>query len=159
MLKKISATKVLHFTIAVVVALVLAAAVVVGGRVIAPELFSRQQVTINEATFSVEIADTEIERFLGLSAHTSLSERKGMWFVFERAGEYGFVMRDMDFPIDIIWVDADRQVIGAAERAQPDSYPGTVFRPPGPVRYVLEVPAGSVDKYNIEPGQTVKGPN
>jgi len=159
MFKKLSARKVLNFTIAATLALVIAAGVIVGGRVVAPELFAKQQLEISGTKFAVEIADDEAERFLGLSDHTSLDERQGLWFVFERPGEYGFVMRDMDFAIDIIWVDADRRVIGAAERAQPDSYPGTVFRPPAPVQYVLEVPAGSVDKFGIEPGQTVKGPN
>jgi len=54
------------------------------------------------------IADTREKRYLGLSDATSLPENAGMLFVFsEPRDSLRFVMREMDFGIDIIYADAE----------------------------------------------------
>ena len=139
--------------------LVLLAGATVLLRVDNSDLRTTHQLSVAGTEFAVAIADTPTERFRGLSNYESIGEREGVWFEFETADEYGFEMRQMNFALDIIWVDEDKQVVGAAENAQPSSYPGTTFEPPQPIRYVLELPAGSVDKYEIALGATVEGPN
>lgn len=91
---------------------------------------------------SVMVADTEKEWELGLSYFSSLSDHQGMLFVFPQVGIYGFWMKDMNFPIDIVWIDETLKIIGRNDNISPESFPKT-FTPPGPVRYVIELPANS----------------
>ena len=158
-MKSGSDRKITSLIVGGVVVAILAAAVLTVMKLGVPGLDMHEQLTIGDTTFSVEIADDEVERHQGLSNHMNLEDTEGMWFVFDEEGRHGFVMRDMNFPIDIIWIDGDKQVIGSDENAQPESYPGEVFKPPLPVKYVLELPAGSVNQFDIRPGQTVEGPN
>ena len=60
----------------------------------------------------------------------------------------------MLFPIDIIWIDANKKVIEVSENASPESYTNT-FSPVSPAMYVLEVPAGTYSKNNIHQGDRV----
>lgn len=99
----------------------------------------------------VEIADTPELRSGGLSARESLPSDQGMLFVFESSDFHSFYMRDMNFPIDIIWMDDDFQVIDISKNLPPESYP-ELFRPQVPSRYVLEVVAGFADSHQIEIG-------
>ncbi|GMQ95145.1 MAG: hypothetical protein BMS9Abin13_257 [Patescibacteria group bacterium] len=108
-------------------------------------------VAINGDMFAVEIADTLRVRAQGLSGRDGLAPSAGMLFVFENAGLYAFWMKDMRFPIDIIWIGEDMTVVGIEENASPDSYP-QIFTPEFPVRYVLEVAGGIAKKRGITTG-------
>jgi uncharacterized membrane protein (UPF0127 family) len=80
------------------------------------------------------------------------SEREddpGLLFVFDEPGLHGIWMKDMRFPIDILWLDDAFQVVDVRKNVAPDSYP-TVFKPTKPARYVLEVTAGFADRYLLE---------
>ena len=88
--------------------------------------------------YRVRIADSLAERAQGLSGTAALAPDEGMLFVFERAGMYGFWMKDMYYPIDIIWLNDELRPVGITKNISPDTFP-TVFYPPVPVRYVLEV--------------------
>lgn len=61
-------------------------------------------VTINGKKFSVEIADDETKRGLGLGRRESLCKECGMLFLFPEAGNHSFWMKEMKFSIDIIWI-------------------------------------------------------
>ena len=63
-------------------------------------------------------------------------------------------MKDMLFPIDIIWIGESGQVIGVTERVKPDSFPQT-YQPPAPVLYVLEVQNGWAERHKIKIGDLV----
>jgi hypothetical protein len=89
----------------------------------------------------IEFADTSLERERGLSGRAVLPDDYGMLFVFPEPDLYGFWMKDMLVPIDIIWVNADGTIAGITESISPDTYPAAFF-PPAPVPYVLEVRAG-----------------
>lgn len=86
------------------------------------------------------IADTSDLRFLGLSDTESLPEDRGMLFVYEAAATRTFVMREMDFGIDIVYVGADRRIteIHHAPAPGPDE-DGEDQRYPGTGQFVLEV--------------------
>ena len=60
-------------------------------------------------------------------------------------------MKEMNFPIDIIWLDENLKIVAIKENAMTESYP-EVFTPSTPARYVLEVPAGFVQKNKISVG-------
>jgi uncharacterized membrane protein (UPF0127 family) len=87
-----------------------------------------------------EVVRTPQERQQGLSGRASLPLGSGMLFVFESPEMRTFWMKDMNFAIDIIWLDGSWQVISVTENATPDTFPDT-FSPTRPAQYVLEVPA------------------
>jgi len=104
----------------------------------------------------VEVADDEPERRRGLMFRESLPQGRGMWFVFERAGPLAFWMKNVKFPIDIIFLDDERYIVKIWKAVAPcltgpcPNYPSIV-----PARYVLEAPAGFCDDYRITEGQRV----
>jgi uncharacterized membrane protein (UPF0127 family) len=100
------------------------------------------------------IADTDASRRQGLSDKPSLPEDAGMLFVFDVPGQYGFWMKDMTFPLDMVWIGADKTVVSVSKDLSPDTYP-EVFNPPVPISYVLEINAGSADRLGIIPGAIV----
>lgn len=112
---------------------------------------------IRDIPIYVSVADTVEERQHGLSDITSLPERNGMLFVFDREGSYGFWMKDMLIPLDILWIDDELRVVHIERNVRPDSYP-TMFSSPEPARFVLEVNAFFVSTFNIHEGDKVSIP-
>lgn len=109
--------------------------------------------TINIAgqNIKIDIARTNAEKEQGLSGRVSLAEDSGMLFVFDKSGKYSFWMKDMNFPIDMIWLDQDLKVVYIQENATPESYPES-FGPNENANYVLEVVAGFSEKNNLKVG-------
>lgn len=120
--------------------------------------YQSAEITINGKKLNVLLADTVEKRFKGLSDRTSLGEYDGMLFLFYSEGKYTFVMRDMLFPLDIIWINRD-EVVHVAENLPPEA-----GRPEGSLTAytndisamaVLEVPAGFVKANEIKLGDKV----
>lgn len=113
---------------------------------------------IKNQAFTIEVADTTMSRIRGLSGRDGLSERGGMLFIFDRPSTSGFWMKDMKFPIDIIWM-RENKIVGFSENLQPEPkksvFTLSVYYPPGPVDKVLEVNAGVVKQYNFAGGDEV----
>lgn len=103
----------------------------------------------------LEVADTEAFRTKGLSGHVPLREGEGMLFVFTKDGRYDFWMKNMQFPIDIVWLDSNYRVIDVKKGATPASYP-EIFTPVLPARYVVEIPAGFFDEHHLKAGDTLE---
>lgn len=108
-------------------------------------------VSIGGQTYVLEIADTDIERARGLSGRDSLCQECGMLFVFEKRGQYAFRMKDMRFPLDIVWILGDTVVFVAREASPNGSY---VLGPAVLADKVLEVNAGAVE--DLEAGERVR---
>ncbi len=111
-------------------------------------------VMVNNVIFNVDIANTKKEIESGLSGRKELLENNGMLFVFEKSGVYPFWMKDMNFPIDIIWIDKNLKIIYIKEKAEPNSYP-KIFNTKAKALYVLEVNAGEVKKNKIKIGNII----
>ena len=94
-------------------------------------------------TFRVEVAATDATREQGLSGRTTLPADSGMWFALPAPGLHGFWMKDMNFPIDLVWISPDHEVLGSIRLPPCGSYACPVYYPPSPATYVLEVNAGS----------------
>ena len=105
----------------------------------------------------VEVADTLKKRSLGLSNRPSLKKGWGMLFVFEERKPHRFWMKDMRFPLDIIWLDNHRivHINHNAEPASSDDEP-EVMTSPVPVNFVLEIAAGRAAKLRLKKGQQMK---
>lgn len=89
-------------------------------------------ITFNEKTpLRVTVLERQGERERGLSGRESLAPTEGMLFVFPESGYHAFWMKDMQFPIDIIWVAADGTIVDIAPVVRPETYPKT-FEPKHP---------------------------
>jgi uncharacterized membrane protein (UPF0127 family) len=113
--------------------------------------YRQVNVTINNVTVLADIADTNEKRSKGLSVKETLNETEGMLFVFNTSREHSFWMKDMKFPIDIIWISEQNQVVHvehSLEPCQPDSSCPT-YKPHRDSLYVLETVAGFAKKYNV----------
>ncbi len=116
----------------------------------------RDVITIRDQQLMIEIARTGAEQERGLSGHAPLAANAGMLFPFPSGSMPGFWMKDMLFPIDMIWI-ADGRVVGFVERAAPDDRPTrTVYYPPQPISDVLEVAAGTVARLGVQVGDTLQ---
>lgn len=140
--------------LAVVVALVVAAVAANPGLLIAGYETTTVEAVDGEtgaslATVDVRIADSTLKRYVGLSSTDELAADEGMLFVHDEPDEYAYVMRNMAFPIDILFVAPDGTVTEIHE-AEPESRPLTEYRGTG--QYVLEVPRGWSDRNGVEPG-------
>lgn len=98
-----------------------------------------------------DISDTAKKRTLGLSGRESLPDGRGMLFIFDTPGIYGFWMKDMNFAIDILWFDENMKLVDMWQNATPDSYPKAV-EPRSPAKYVLEVPQGFAEAHLLQIG-------
>ena len=68
-------------------------------------------VVINERIIFVEVAITPEERQRGLMERELLQEDNGMLFVFSEEDVYSFWMKNMEINLDIIWINADGNVV------------------------------------------------
>ena len=105
----------------------------------------------------VEVADTLKKRSLGLGKRTSLKKGWGMLFVFEKRKPHRFWMKDMQFPLDIIWLDNHR-IVHIIHNAKPANsrYDPEVMTSQVPVNFVLEIAAGRAAKLRLKTGQRMK---
>lgn len=108
-------------------------------------------------TIRVTLATTSQARAQGLSGAAPLAPNTGMLFVFPREGKYSFWMKDMQYPLDILWIDESGIVVHSRESVSPDTYPAT-FSSQDPARFVLELPAGYVRKYGVRVGARLVWP-
>jgi len=104
-------------------------------------------------TFTTEISDTPMLEQLGLSYRTSIAPDFAMLFNFAKPATYQFWMKDMSFPLDIIWLDANKKVVYIAKDLSPDTYPQS-YGPSMPTQYVIEVAAGTVDRIGLKLGDS-----
>jgi uncharacterized membrane protein (UPF0127 family) len=113
--------------------------------------------TIGSKKIAAEVADTATARQKGLSGRSCISQNEGMLFVFGQPGTYGFWMKDMKFPIDMIWISSAHNAVVVEENVLPSTYPGSRFINPQdkPAQYVLELQAHASTKFNINPGTPI----
>jgi uncharacterized membrane protein (UPF0127 family) len=136
------------FTLAVAVA-----AVYVDRERSEPSKDGVRRVTVDCHGFRVETVETEEDRMKGLGGREGLCPDCGMLFLFDRPERYGFWMKDMRFPLDIVWIDGDKVVFVARDVP---TEPLESIAPPVPADKVLEIPAGSAERYGIRPGSPVE---
>jgi len=120
-----------------------------------PENSFLPEILVDGTPIKVIVADTSEEHMRGLSGHGPLPLNQGMLFVFQSEGVRKIWMKEMRFPLDVMWIDANGVIQHMETNIHPETYP-EVFGPDYPVYYVLEVPAGFSEVYNIEVGDTIE---
>jgi len=116
--------------------------------------YEKDTISVYGKEVEVYLADDPRIRTRGLSNKTYLPEEKGMLFVFEKPDQYSFWMKEMNFSIDMVWIDEEGEVVFVKENAAPESYP-MLFTPPKPALYVLEVNAGYARELGLTVGTKV----
>ena len=106
---------------------------------------------VGDTQIKVELAESQGARGQGLGDRKSLPQDQGMFFIFEKSESHPFWMRDMQFPLDIIWLDENYKVVYIEKNIDPATYPKS-FGPDIPTQYVLETNAGWTEKNKINVG-------
>jgi len=107
-------------------------------------------------SFSVELADTQEERAVGLMNRTEMARDHGMLFDFEQNRDVLMWMKNTILPLDMLFIRPD----GVIEAIAADTVPFSeaIIASPGPIRYVLEINAGEAASQGILPGDQVIHP-
>lgn len=109
-------------------------------------------VRIGSGVYNLQIADTPTELAQGLSGVSELRGDGGLLMKFEHDNTWGIWMKDMKIPLDIIWLSSDKRVVYTVKNAGPELSTDVTFSPKVKARYVIELPAGSVEKAGIKTG-------
>jgi len=112
---------------------------------------------INNYAFKLYIAKTLKEKEVGLSKYKKLSRDIGMLFSFDKSAYYSFWMKQMKFPIDIIYI-RDGKIVTIYKNIDPPKSENeslSIYKPNEPSDMVLEINAGLCDKYKLKVGDKV----
>ncbi|PJB17237.1 MAG: hypothetical protein CO117_12470, partial [Flavobacteriaceae bacterium CG_4_9_14_3_um_filter_33_16] len=99
------------------------------------------------------IANNEYEIQTGLMYRNSMKDSQGMLFVFDDARERFFYMKNTKIPLDLIFIGANKNIVSFQKNAKPldeNSLPSNV-----PAKYVLEINAGLIEKWQIQVGDSL----
>jgi len=116
-------------------------------------------IELKDQRLEVLVAKTYAQQYRGLGKRDDLGIYQGMLFVHSSLDKYGIVMRDMRFPIDVVWLK-DGEVLDIASNLQTE--PGVpenqlrIYRPRKPANAILELSAGWVEKNGVKIGDRVK---
>lgn len=102
-----------------------------------------EAVFVGERPYILEIASTKEQRALGLSGRDRLCETCAMLFPFGVPGKYAFWMKNMRFPLDIVWLSSEGVVVHIEHRISQDSQ--EIYYPKVMASQVLEFNAGILD--------------
>jgi uncharacterized protein len=120
--------------------------------------YLRAKVSIEGFELSAEIPVTGELMSKGLSVKNQLRENESMLFVFQESSRHAFWMKDMKFPIDIIWLDSNSKIVHIEENLVP--CPLVLIcpshAPKANSQYVLETTAGFAQRHNISLGTNIK---
>lgn len=100
-------------------------------------------VTINGHAFKAEAPNSQAGFDKGLGGRPCILPDEAMIFPFSTPGQYTFWMKGMKFPIDMVWINVNHQVVQDFIDVQPSTYPSKTFANPQrlPAEYVLEIKA------------------
>jgi len=113
-------------------------------------------VVISNKLIKVAVADDMQKQIDGLSNKPKLGDDEGMLFVFDTKQKRTFWMKQMNFPLDIIWIYDDR-IVNISKNLPPEGEnPANKYSSQYSVNYVLEVNAGFADNNKIKIGDIVQ---
>jgi uncharacterized membrane protein (UPF0127 family) len=102
----------------------------------------------------VEIADTPAKRERGLQYRKDLAHDRGMIFLFPTESTQSFWMKNTPIPLDMIFINRDRRIVGIVEETLPFSLDSRSVGTPS--QYVLEINGGLSKRYGIKAGDGVR---
>lgn len=112
----------------------------------------RVPLTVHGTSFQARVVSSPEARQKGLSGTSQLPRTEAMLFDFGSDDTWGIWMKDMNYPIDIVWLDKDKRIIYMVKQAEPSSYPYTSFKPSKPARYVIEFAEDTINGKDLTIG-------
>jgi uncharacterized membrane protein (UPF0127 family) len=106
-----------------------------------------------KVTLDIEIADTDFDIQTGLMYRNTMADNQGMLFIFEDETERFFYMKNTKFPLDLVFINAEKEIVSFQKNAKP--YDESSLPSNAPAKYVLEVKAGLVDAWGITVGNKI----
>ena len=114
-----------------------------------------KQLRGGEVELTVEVADSHPDQVKGLSGRSCLGDGAGMLFVYGDAStERCFWMKDMNFALDIIWLDSGKKITAIKKDVKPETYPDA-FCPSDDSKYVIELNSGTSSRAGLQVGQKI----
>ncbi len=105
----------------------------------------------------VEVVTEPDDVALGLMYREDIPEDRGMLFSFPDEGYQNFWMKNMRFPLDIIWINKNNEVVQIEENAMPcDTDACPTYSSKEKAAYVLEVNANYTIEHNITVGSKIR---
>ena len=111
-------------------------------------------IQMKDKVVTTKIANTDASREQGLSGKQPLATDTGMLFVFPKPDKYGFWIKDMKYPLDIVWISSDYKIVHIEHSLAPETYPKS-FANEIPAQYVIELPAGYMKANSITEGDSI----
>ncbi|HEU4830905.1 MAG TPA: DUF192 domain-containing protein [Candidatus Saccharimonadales bacterium] len=115
---------------------------------------STTKVWLGDGIFQARVISSEADRSKGLSGVENLAADQALLMVFPHSEKWGIWMKDMKVPIDIVWLNEDKRVVYIVKNASPETSELERFVPKSEARYVIELPAGTVDSKVITTNRT-----
>lgn len=110
------------------------------------------QMRVGGHKYTLEVARSDAQRRRGLGGRASMPADRGMLFAYDKSGRYCYWMKDMQFPLDIIWLDADKRIIKLEVNLSPETYPASYCSDGNNARYVIELNAGQASANGLRAG-------
>lgn len=112
-------------------------------------------IEINSNKIYVEIAENPEKQYKGLSFREKLAQDQGMLFVFDNKQIRSFAMRNMSFPLDIIWIN-ENKIVKIDKNLPPEGrITSHTYTSQEAIDRVLEVNGGLSDKLDIKTGDSI----
>jgi len=115
-----------------------------------------KKIQFNNISLKAEVASEPQDRERGLMFRDSLNEDEGMLFIFKTPQVCYFWMKNMRFPIDIIWLSEDKEILGLNQNLLPCNDLCDSISSKKPVKFVLEVNAGFIQRHMVKIGDQLK---
>ena len=117
----------------------------------------KARIVVNGFAILADVAITDEDQIKGLSIRDQMNESEGMLFVYGEPSRQSFWMKDMKFPIDIIWLNETGSVVHVEENLRPcvPSLECQSFSPNENTQYVLETVAGFAQKHHLKIGTDI----
>ena len=121
------------------------------GRQSSNKSLEKKTLRSGDIILTAEVAKSIEEQSVGLGNREYLPEREGMLFILSGNGPHRFWMKNVQFPLDMLWIDKNKKIVLINHNIPPESYPETFIGPPS-ARYVLEVQGGYSKKKSLKIG-------
>lgn len=120
---------------------------------------NQQALRLHGHTYHIKVVKSPDELQKGLSGTANLPNDQAMLFVFSAEGTQAMWMKDMNFPIDMVWLNNGGEVVYLVKDVQPSSYPAVKFVNDKPARYVIELANGTIERTGVRIGDLVGLPS
>ena len=115
----------------------------------------KTKIKINNQIFNIEVVKSTYDIEKGLSGREKIADNQGMLFEFKDYDIRNFWMKDMKFPLDILFID-NEIIKEITTLLKPENGTTPSYTSQNKVNYVLELNAGAINKYKISVGNTIE---